>query len=74
VINAEGEYQAAEKLSEAAVVIGQNPAGLQLRYLQTLGDLGVNQNTTVVFPVPMKLMKAFGQSTDGNSRAAARPA
>ncbi|HWI09685.1 MAG TPA: hypothetical protein VNT54_19460, partial [Solirubrobacteraceae bacterium] len=67
VINAEGEYQAAEKLSEAAVVIGQNPAGLQLRYLQTLGDLGVNQNTTVVFPVPMELMKAFSGIVQGDS-------
>jgi regulator of protease activity HflC (stomatin/prohibitin superfamily) len=60
VINAEGEFQAAEKISDAASVISQNPAGLQLRYLQTLGDLGVNQNTTVIFPVPMELMKAFG--------------
>ncbi|MFP5362634.1 MAG: slipin family protein [Thermoleophilia bacterium] len=74
VINAEGEFQAAEKLSEAATVISQNPAGLQLRYLQTLGDLGVNQNTTVVFPVPMELMRAFGQSGDGDSRPAPRPA
>ena len=66
VINAEGEFQAAEKISEAATVISQNPAGLQLRYLQTLGDLGVNQNTTVVFPVPMEMMEAF-------TRAQARP-
>lgn len=63
VINAEGEFQAAEKIADAASVISQNPAGLQLRYLQTLGDLGVNQNTTVVFPVPMELMKAFGDQT-----------
>ena len=70
VINAEGEYQAAEKLSDAAVVISQNPAGLQLRYLQTLGDLGVNQNTTVVFPVPMDLMEAFA-SPDGSRRQGA---
>ena len=68
VINAEGEFQAAQKISEAAAVISQNPAGLQLRYLQTLGDLGVNQNTTVVFPVPMELMKAFGQDGDAASR------
>lgn len=65
IINAEGEYQAAEKLSEAAGVIGENPAGLQLRYLQTLGDLGVNQNTTVIFPVPMELMKAFTDTAAG---------
>jgi regulator of protease activity HflC (stomatin/prohibitin superfamily) len=67
VINAEGEYQAAEKIYEASEVISQNPAGLQLRYLQTLGDLGVNQNTTVVFPVPMEMMKAF-QETMENGR------
>jgi regulator of protease activity HflC (stomatin/prohibitin superfamily) len=64
VINAEGEFQAAEKISDAASVISQNPAGLQLRYLQTLGDLGVNQNTTVIFPVPMELMKAFDATRD----------
>ncbi|MDP2711201.1 MAG: slipin family protein [Solirubrobacteraceae bacterium] len=64
IINAEGEAQAAEKIAEAATIISGNPAGLQLRYLQTLGDLGVNQNTTVVFPVPMELMKAFGQAVD----------
>jgi regulator of protease activity HflC (stomatin/prohibitin superfamily) len=59
VINAEGEFQAAEKIAEAATVIGKDPAGLQLRYLQTLGDLGINQNTTVVFPVPMELLETF---------------
>ncbi len=72
VINAEGEFQAAEKISEAATVISQNPAGLQLRYLQTLGDLGINQNTTVVFPVPMELMKAFGVPGGDGSVGASR--
>ena len=65
VINAEGEFQAAARLSEAADVISQNPTTLQLRYLQTLAEIGVNQNTTVVFPLPMDLIKpvldAMGQ-------------
>jgi regulator of protease activity HflC (stomatin/prohibitin superfamily) len=57
IINAEGEFQASEKLAEAANIISQNPATLQLRYLQTLGDIGVNQNSTVVFPLPLDLIK-----------------
>jgi regulator of protease activity HflC (stomatin/prohibitin superfamily) len=60
VINAEGEFQASQKLFEASEVISKNPSALQLRYLQTLTDLGVNQNTTIVFPLPMELMKGFG--------------
>jgi regulator of protease activity HflC (stomatin/prohibitin superfamily) len=57
IINAEGEFQAAAKLAEAADVIGKNPTTLQLRYLQTLREIGVNQNTTVVFPMPIDLIK-----------------
>jgi regulator of protease activity HflC (stomatin/prohibitin superfamily) len=57
VINAEGEFQAAARLAEAADVISQNPTTLQLRYLQTLSEIGVNQNTTVVFPLPMDIVK-----------------
>jgi regulator of protease activity HflC (stomatin/prohibitin superfamily) len=57
IIAADGEFQAAEKLSQAADIISQNPATLQLRYLQTLLELGVNQNTTVVFPLPIDLLK-----------------
>jgi regulator of protease activity HflC (stomatin/prohibitin superfamily) len=59
IINAEGEFQAAEKLSQAAEIISKNPATLQLRYLQTLLEMGVNQNTTIVFPLPIELMDAF---------------
>jgi len=59
VIAADGEFQASEKLSQAANVMSQNPATLQLRYLQTLLEMGVNQNTTVVFPLPIELLKAF---------------
>src|SRR5262245_31754786 len=57
IINAEGEFQASARLAEAADIISQNPATMQLRYLQTLGEIGVNQNTTVVFPLPMDLVK-----------------
>jgi regulator of protease activity HflC (stomatin/prohibitin superfamily) len=59
IINAEGEFQAAEKLSQAADIISKNPATLQLRYLQTLLEMGVNQNTTIVFPLPIELLDAF---------------
>src|ERR671918_788550 len=59
IIAADGEFQAAEKLGQAAEIISQNPATLQLRYLQTLLEMGVNQNTTIVFPLPIDLLKAF---------------
>jgi regulator of protease activity HflC (stomatin/prohibitin superfamily) len=59
IINSEGEYQAAEKLTDAADIISRNPAALQLRYLQTLLQMGVNQNTTIVFPLPIELIRAF---------------
>jgi regulator of protease activity HflC (stomatin/prohibitin superfamily) len=57
VINAEGEFQAAAKLGQAADVIGRNPVTLQLRYLQTLGEIGSQQNSTVVFPMPIDLIR-----------------
>ena len=57
IINAEGEFQAAEKLSQAAEVISENPVTIQLRYLQTLSEIGATQNSTVVFPIPIDLMK-----------------
>jgi regulator of protease activity HflC (stomatin/prohibitin superfamily) len=59
IIAADGEFQAAEKLSQAANIISQNPATLQLRYLQTLLDIGVNQNSTIVFPLPLDVVKPF---------------
>ncbi len=57
VIHADGEYQAAAKLAEAAAVIAQQPIALQLRYLQTLTEIGVEKNTTLVFPVPIDVIK-----------------
>ena len=59
IISADGEFQAAEKLSQAANIISRNPATLQLRYLQTLLDIGVNQNSTIVFPLPLDMLKPF---------------
>lgn len=60
IINAEGEQQAAQKLREAAEILQQNPASLQLRYLQTLVDISSERNTsTIVFPLPVDLIKAF---------------
>ncbi|HLH67271.1 MAG TPA: slipin family protein [Solirubrobacteraceae bacterium] len=57
IINAEGEAQAAAKLAEAADVIGKNPVTLQLRYLQTLREIGATQSSTIVFPMPIDLMR-----------------
>src|SRR5918998_4317702 len=58
IIAADGEFQAAAKLTQAAEIISQDPSALQLRYLQTLLEMGVNQNTTIVFPLPMDLLGA----------------
>ena len=69
VINAEGEFQASERLFDAAEVMSGNPAALQLRYLQTLLEIGTNQNSTIVLPVPIDLIKPLVQSLeDGNER------
>uniref|UniRef100_A0A832MIP1 Slipin family protein n=1 Tax=Eiseniibacteriota bacterium TaxID=2212470 RepID=A0A832MIP1_UNCEI len=59
VINAEGEYQAAARLAEAAAVISREPAALQLRYLQTLAEIATENNSTTLFPVPVDFLKAF---------------
>ncbi len=66
VINAEGEYQASERLKDAANVIEQHPVALQLRYLQTLLELGSSQSTTIVFPAPIDLLKPFLDRADGS--------
>src|SRR5881296_101794 len=59
VINAEGEYQASERLKDAALVIEQHPTALQLRYLQTLLELGGSPSTTIVFPAPVDVLGTF---------------
>ena len=65
IINSEGEFQAAERLKDAARVIAEEPTALQLRYLQTLLELGSSQATTIVFPVD--LIRAFGAGDNGSS-------
>src|SRR5437899_10711277 len=64
VIHAEGEYMAAEKLGMAAEVIQRQPAALQLRYLQTLVEIGSEQNTTVVFPLPLDILSSLTRALE----------
>ncbi len=59
VIHADGEFQAAEKLTQAADIISQNPQALQLRFLGTLTEIATEKNSTIVFPLPLELLKAF---------------
>jgi regulator of protease activity HflC (stomatin/prohibitin superfamily) len=74
IINSEGEFQAAQKLTDAADIISTNPASLQLRYLQTLLEIGSNQNTTVVFPLPMDVLEPFvGKGAAGRAAGTDRP-
>src|SRR5436190_17634032 len=68
VINAEGEYQASERLKDAALVIGGHPIALQLRYLQTLLELGSSQSTTIVFPAPIDLIRPFIERAEDGQR------
>ncbi|HET7418668.1 MAG TPA: slipin family protein [Solirubrobacterales bacterium] len=73
IINSEGEFQAAQKLTDAADIISTNPASLQLRYLQTLLEIGTNQNTTVVFPLPMDVLEPFvGKGAAGRAEGTPR--
>jgi regulator of protease activity HflC (stomatin/prohibitin superfamily) len=67
VINAEGEFQASERLKDAANVIEEHPVALQLRYLQTLLELGSSQSTTIVFPAPIELLRPFINSGKSDS-------
>jgi regulator of protease activity HflC (stomatin/prohibitin superfamily) len=67
VIAAEGEFQASERLKDAALVMADTPIALQLRYLQTLLELGSSQSTTIVFPAPIELIKPFLERTGSSS-------
>src|SRR4026209_698350 len=67
VIAAEGEFQASERLKDAALVIEKRPIALQLRYLQTLLELGSSASTTIVFPAPLDLIKPFLEKTNSGS-------
>ena len=67
IINAEGEYQAATRLTEAAAVIAKEPTALQLRYLQTLAEIATENNSTTIFPVPVDFLKVFMQGAERKS-------
>ena len=71
IIHAEGEFDAATKLVDAAALMATQPMTLQLRYLQTLTEIGVEKNTTIIFPLPMELMnllnKSFASKTDSDT-------
>ncbi|MGD2295535.1 MAG: slipin family protein [Candidatus Aminicenantes bacterium] len=64
IIHAEGEFQAADKLTKAADVISVNPQALQLRFLSTLTEIATERNSTIVFPIPIDLLKAFVKKKD----------
>src|SRR5512138_3740467 len=67
VINAEGEFQAAARLAEAAGVIAKEPAAMQLRYLQTLAEIATENNSTTIFPIPIDLLKALSNMAERKS-------
>ncbi|HUV44633.1 MAG TPA: slipin family protein [Dehalococcoidales bacterium] len=66
IIHAEGEFQASEKLAQAGAIIAREPVTLQLRYLQTLTEIATEKNSTVIFPLPMDLIKMFMERGSGN--------
>src|SRR5665213_4133015 len=70
IIDAEGEFQAAAKLLEAADLISRNPVTIQLRYLQTLREIGGNENSTIVFPFPLDLFQPLLKAVSGDGAAA----
>ena len=72
VIHAEGEFMAAEKLAMAAEVIQKQPAALQLRYLQTLVEIGSEKNSTIVFPLPLDILSSLGRALDRFADSPAR--
>ena len=74
IIHAEGEFAAAKQLTEAATVIAQQPSALQLRYLQTLTEIGVERNTVIVFPMPIDMMQQLIDLRDAKARGSTAPA
>ena len=68
IIHAEGEFSAAQRLVDAAHLLSTEPASIQLRYLQTLTEIGVEKNTTIVFPLPIDLMESFKKLVDKGSK------
>lgn len=63
IIHAEGELQASEKLAQAAAVIGREPSAIQLRFLSTLTEIASEKNSTILFPIPIEFLKAFGDKS-----------
>jgi regulator of protease activity HflC (stomatin/prohibitin superfamily) len=70
IIHAEGEFAAAQRLSDAAHVLAAEPVTIQLRYLQTLTEIGVEKNTTIVFPLPLNIITDLGKLLE---QAASKP-
>ncbi len=73
IIHAEGEFNAAQKLVDAATLMATQPMTLQLRYLQTLADIGAEKNTTIVFPLPIEMLTLFNRLAGVPGSAAGRP-
>lgn len=69
VIHADGEFQAAEKLTQAAEIISTNPQALQLRFLGTLTEIATEKNSTIIFPLPLELLKAFSYEKPKTDKA-----
>jgi regulator of protease activity HflC (stomatin/prohibitin superfamily) len=65
VIHAQGEFEASQQLAAAATIIGSQPVGLQLRYLQTLTEIATERNSTIVFPLPLDILKGFMEGEEG---------
>ena len=68
MINAEGEFQAADRLAAAAKIIDQYPTAIQLRYLQTMREMSAEQNTTTIFPLPLDLFRPFIKLVEGKNK------
>lgn len=64
IIHAEGELQASEKLAQAAAIIGREPTAIQLRFLSTLSEIAAEKNSTIIFPLPIEFLRAFGTISD----------
>jgi regulator of protease activity HflC (stomatin/prohibitin superfamily) len=71
VIHAEGEFQASGRLAEAANIIGQAPGALQLRFLQTLAEVATEQNSTIIFPLPIDLVQPFLERAEESEQGSA---
>jgi regulator of protease activity HflC (stomatin/prohibitin superfamily) len=73
IINAEGEFQASERLAQAAAVIARHPIAYQLRYLQTVTEVSAEQNSTLVIPIPIELLKPFQAAFGGDASTFDQP-